>query len=1067
MEKYTIADFCLIRVPAFPKRYLTKVNDFGARGVPDDGAVLRDIFGEEGISAALHSGTSPEFYSEYRKWMNGSKLSRDNEKIQETLLLYLTRMTFNCVPFGLYSGFSLAHLGERTTFQLGDTKDNVAHQRLDMDYIQGICDKLKVDEKIMNAVRYFPNTSMYKTGEMMKYVEFTIDKHFRKYHFSAVESDDYLGLILAAAVEGATIGEMTFVLVQYDGEVDRDEAVEYIRHLIDNQILVSELEPTVTGKDNLIRLMELLEAVDARGEELGLLREASALLQEKRYSIGNAEKIRTVIEQISGLATNPYILQTDLEVSTVGAVVSRRVIETITSQVQSLSIFAHGVDRPALRKFTEDFLERYEMREIPLVEALDPDIGIGYGGVENSRNDLIETIQAGRVNPADALLARPNGLTEFMVKKYVECIRNGSSTIVLSDPELDKLREMGLDRKLPENFFIFGSILSFSLDELDADQFKFHLKQISGPPSCCTMGRFCYTSPEFTEHLRSWSTLEETLKPEAIYAELVHLPDARVGNVLIRPHLRKYEIEYLGRSGLDTDHKIPVTDIMVSVRNNKVRLRSKKFNREIIPRLTTAHVFSDSRIPIYKFLGELQRSAGGDAISWEWAYLAWQRFLPRVEYKNIVLKPARWMIRKKDFETIDLRKSMEDARGRLRAFADCQAIPKMLVFVDKKEREFLIDLRNDVCCDMVLRELNQYGEVQVEEYMQDDMNCWVRDIHGDQYANEIMFPVIRLPAEGENSGKQPFIGDSIPVARKFPIGSEWVYFKLYTSKQGAEKILIGGMQALVQQLKDDGWISCWHFVRYADPDYHVRIRFRAGPKSGAYQTINEKTLEVFKRWCDQKLLYKVQMDTYSREVERYGSHTIMESEEIFSIDSDACLAFINMARDYIDQQGRWLWALKAIDMSLGAFGYSSEAKQRVAAKLEQYLKNALPGSESTFTSIHSKYEIHADLIGTLLDTDKAYTVLPDLLRDSMYILGDRQAALLSVGSAIRRKLRSSGEKDLDDLMSSYIHMFVNRLFASDQNKCELILYSMLNRHYVANSHKNSEFGRRGMRQSSS
>jgi thiopeptide-type bacteriocin biosynthesis protein len=1067
MEKYTIADFCLIRIPAFPKRYLMKVNDFWMRGVSDDGDILREIFAEAGISAALHSGTSPEFYSEYLKWIKGAKSSRDNEKIQETLFHYLTRMTFNCAPFGMFCGFSLADLGKRTTFRLGNAKDNIAHQRLDMDYIQGICDKLKVEEKIMYAVRYFSNTSMYKAGEMMKYIEFTMDNHFRKHQYSTVVLDGYLGLILEAAKEGATIGEMTSVLVRNDGEVGEEEAVGYIRHLIESQILVSELEPTVTGKDNLIRLIEILEAIDLGDQELNLLREASALLRKKSYSIGNAEKIRAVIGQIAGPEAHPYILQTDLEMSTIGTVVGKRVTEMITSQVQNLSLFAFAVDRPALRKFTEEFLKRYETQEIPLVEALDQDIGIGYGTMAENGNDLTETIQNWQASPPDARFPRPDGLTEFMVEKYVECLQNGCSTIMLSDAELDKLREMGLDKKLPENFFVYGSILSASVDELNKDKFKFQLKGISGPPSCLTMGRFCYTSTQFTENLRYWSTLEETLRPEAIYAEVVHLPDARVGNVLIRPHLRKYEIEYLGKSGLDMGHKIAITDIMVSVRDNRLHLRSRKFNQEIIPRLTNAHVFSDSHIPIYKFLGELQRSEGGDRISWDWSYLTGQRFLPRVEYKNIVLKPARWLIKRKDFGMIDLTERMEDARDRLRAFADHHSIPRELVFIDKKEREFLIDLRNNRCCDMLLRELNQYGEVPVEEYLQNDMNCWVRDINGDEYASEIMFPVIRLPAEGENSGKHPFNGDSVPVTRKFPIGSEWIYFKLYTSKQGAEKILAGWMQGLVQQLKVEGSISCWHFVRYADPDYHLRVRFRAYCEAGAYMRIIEKALTVFQHWQDRQLLYKVQMDTYSREIERYGSHTIMESEEIFSIDSDACLAFINMARDYDEQQGRWLWALKAIDMSFSAFGYLPESKQGLMAKLEQYFKNGLSDSKTTFTSINAKYKIHAVEIGRLLNPGKADAVLPDLLRDGISILDDRQAALLPIGSIIREKLRSYREKDLDELMSSYIHMFVNRLFASDPNKCELILYAMLNRHYVVNRHKESQVERKGMRRPSS
>ena len=53
-----------------------------------------------------------------------------------------------------------------------------------------------------------------------------------------------------------------------------------------------------------------------------------------------------------------------------------------------------------------------------------------------------------------------------------------------------------------------------------------------------------------------------------------------MGNVIHRPQMREYEIPFLACSTLDPEHQIPVTDLCVSVRNNRVRLRSMRLGRE-------------------------------------------------------------------------------------------------------------------------------------------------------------------------------------------------------------------------------------------------------------------------------------------------------------------------------------------------------------------------------------------------------------------------------------------------------------------------------------------------------
>src|SRR5437660_5118684 len=107
------------------------------------------------------------------------------------------------------------------------------------------------------------------------------------------------------------------------------------------------------------------------------------------------------------------------------------------------------------------------------------------------------------------------------------------------------------------------------------------------------------------EHLRA----EEQLKKDrnAVFAEVAHLPEGRIGNVLFRPILRHYEIPYLGSSRLPQERQIQVSDLMVSVQGERVVLRSRRLGCEVIPRLTSAHGYAHNRnLKLYKFLCLLQ-----------------------------------------------------------------------------------------------------------------------------------------------------------------------------------------------------------------------------------------------------------------------------------------------------------------------------------------------------------------------------------------------------------------------------------------------------------------------------
>ncbi|MGY0034956.1 lantibiotic dehydratase [Pedobacter sp. NJ-S-72] len=167
-----------------------------------------------------------------------------------------------------------------------------------------------------------------------------------------------------------------------------------------------------------------------------------------------------------------------------------------------------------------------------------------------------------------------------------------------------------------------------SSDEVDRGNFKFNMTVFSGPSATPLLGRFAPSLAVLDQKLKECAGVEQEQAGDAIIAEVVHLPEARIGNILQRPQIRPFEIPFLGNSSAGKDHQIPVTDLMVAVRNDKIVLRSKRLNKIIIPRLSSAHNFANG-ISVYKFLCDLQSQESSFSIVWDWDWDFFQQFSRR------------------------------------------------------------------------------------------------------------------------------------------------------------------------------------------------------------------------------------------------------------------------------------------------------------------------------------------------------------------------------------------------------------------------------------------------------
>lgn len=191
------------------------------------------------------------------------------------------------------------------------------------------------------------------------------------------------------------------------------------------------------------------------------------------------------------------------------------------------------------------------------------------------------------------------------------------------------------------------------------------------------------------------------------------------------------------------------------------------------------------------------------------------------------------------------------------------------------------------------------------------------------------------------------------MKRTFIIGDEWIYYKLYCGKRTAEKVLIDTIRPLSERLIEKRIIDKWFFIRYSDPDFHLRIRFHCKKTDDLIQVISVLNHKI-KSYMDDGLIWKIQTDTYQREVERYGLNTIEDAEFFFFIDSRTCLKVLNLVKS---ENTVFMCTLRSIDNLLNIFGFSNQEKITFVHKNLSLFKTEFNSDKSLSKQLYKKHEL--------------------------------------------------------------------------------------------------------------
>ncbi|RYE55275.1 MAG: hypothetical protein EOP48_10565, partial [Sphingobacteriales bacterium] len=259
---------------------------------------------------------------------------------------------------------------------------------------------------------------------------------------------------------------------------------------------------------------------------------------------------------------------------------------------------------------------------------------------------------------------------------------------------------------------------------------------------------------------------------------------------------------------------------------------------------------------------------------------------------------------------------------------------------------------------------------------------------------------------------------------------DWCYFKIYGHPESLNLILRDpALLKLIEGFWKMEGIRRWFFVRYVDPQPHLRIRFQVSKNFGL--VISTQLSELVEKYMKSSLVMDFMVATYEPERQRYGCAGMSRVESIFQRSSDlvltfhqlncsgtqeTCFAFSSVAlmlRDFIpDISGRLAFVNGLVKSILVS---SSRRRQ-----LDVYYRKH---RESLEQAAANPQKHDSDLVSEKLD------------RFSMRIL----------------KFQSTWE-GLEEvkhrtLIADLIHMHLNRLNASNRAGLETAVYYLLYKFY--------------------
>lgn len=993
METTEIFNHTIVRRPIFEQKSIQNIPD-SIEGLI---AFVQELYNNTKFREGVYIA-SQELYSEWEKAVKNNTL---NESLAFSILKYYIRSFSSAVPFGLFSSHGI---------NTNEKEEQSRYTYLDTVILYAFLRKINKEDIIRKSVLRL-NDTIYEVGNQYRYIETIITSGNVSYNISSIDRDDLIEMVLSnfgnKRFSYEDFRDFIFENIDHEGE---ESVFNYIIQLFDNKIIISDVNVALNKDEALDIFISFLKKGDTEAPLYQSLIKIKNILEQINENVFNEDfsLYELIYAELDSLGI-PYDKSKTLctnYIRTANLILPEDINEKLVDTVNVLSEITKKTRKiKVLEDFKIEFYKKYEEREISILELFDNDIGLLYGKKASEvegYSDLVDDVEFG--SKKDAKIASNNdSVTGFWERLFSE----RHSVINLKNHDLSAFGKKATQRG------------SYSLLTSIADG-KVILKTAGGSSAVNLLARFSKGDQNILNACNQIIERENIHPEEVLPCEIHYISNIRAGNIMVKNVQRPYEINILS-SGANGEN-IPLNDIYVKFLNNKFILFSKEKRKQIIPFFSTAFNYGTNPLPIMKFLGDLQYEYRPNGLDIDFGDLKPDRVshTPRITYGNdIVLYRETWNIFAEKVS-----KNPKPQIAELKQYIEETSIPQYVILVSYNEDRMILDTTNIFCLELILNEIIKNKKVQLREF--------IGDINEDAFFNEVLFSVENTEREKSIVFYPPlekvlYKETEKDVKRTFTLGDEWIFAKIYTSVYASDKLI----KEIFPKIADQEYISKWFYIRYNDPEYHLRLRIQVSDLSkisNVLQAINEELNPLI----ESKLIWKVEFGNYVRELERYAFKNIDDSESLFYHDS----VFVSKLLKEFDTTDASIWpyVLKSVDHLYDRFEVSLEERHIQTKSLFERFWREFGEDKYYKKVIDTKFrDLKAEIMNVVMNDN-----VPESIS---YIFNYRKNSLEKISFSNLKKPYHSG------LIDSYIHMNINRIAKTKPRHHELILYGLLEKYY--------------------
>ncbi|MGJ7021090.1 thiopeptide-type bacteriocin biosynthesis protein [Streptomyces griseorubens] len=545
-----------------------------------------------------------------------------------------------------------------------------------------------------------------------------------------------------------------------------------------------------------------------------------------------------------------------------------------------------------MRDYRDRFIERYGTAcAVPLGELADPHRGLGlppeYGA---------EPTYA-RTGPGDEV----DGPRRAFVGELIQEAVLSGGDLVLTDEVVRRLADVARhdpEAAPPRGLELCFQVLADSTAALDRGDFRLlGSPHIGAWAAGATAGRFAEAAGLTADLSRLAAETSGDPDGEVIAAQVELLPrEPRGLNIVQVPRLLPYRIPV----GVPDDRNDPRCldwrTLLVAAGSDGLRLLHPESGRPVRPVLPHMLALDTQAPPVARFLMDLATARPRVWSGWDWSGHDTLPYLPRVRYGRVVVMPKRWLPGRR-LRDAARAKGAEVWEENLDAWRRRLAVPDRL-HIARNDQMYPVDLRDRWDRELLRSELTAPHPrfVLYEDLTADGAGLGWNGGH----STEIVVPLAgaRPPGGATGTVDEERVRTAPPVRpapTRFHLpGENWLFLKWYAEPSAHEALLADHLPAVLAEIEDD--VDRWFFVRYQDPDPHLRLRFH-----GDGEALNGRVLPALSRasrvLVESGALRSMTLDTYRPESDRYGGEALQEAaERLFRTDSLSAIVHLRAAR---------------------------------------------------------------------------------------------------------------------------------------------------------------------------